>query len=66
VASALAYLDNGVVYVGAKGGDSQIIKLHAEPVTPAAGRGVGFRAWGLGLRFLHQAERGGRNKVKKR
>ncbi|GLE04253.1 hypothetical protein PINS_up013164 [Pythium insidiosum] len=31
VASCLAYLDNGVVFVGSTFGDSQLIKLHAEP-----------------------------------
>ena len=46
VASALAYLDNGVVYVGSKGGDSQLIKLHDQPVTPAGGMSGGGRAGG--------------------
>jgi hypothetical protein len=35
--STLSYLDNGVVYVGSRSGDSQLIRLHAEPLAPAAG-----------------------------
>jgi DNA damage-binding protein 1 len=31
----MAYLDSGYVFLGSKGGDSQLIKLHAEPL-PAA------------------------------
>lgn len=28
----MAYLDSGYVFLGSKGGDSQLIKLHAEPL----------------------------------
>lgn len=31
----MAYLDSGYVFLGSKGGDSQLIKLHAEPLPPA-------------------------------
>eukprot|EP00878_Enallax_costatus_P005870 GHUV01006158.1.p1 GENE.GHUV01006158.1~~GHUV01006158.1.p1 ORF type:complete len:800 (+),score=216.97 GHUV01006158.1:186-2585(+) len=33
--SCMAYLDSGYVFLGSKGGDSQLIKLHAEPLPPA-------------------------------
>ncbi|CAL5227828.1 g10856 [Coccomyxa viridis] len=33
--STISYLDNGVVYVGSSFGDSQLVRLHAEPVNPA-------------------------------
>jgi DNA damage-binding protein 1 len=32
----MAYLDSGYVFLGSKGGDSQLIKLHAEPLPAAA------------------------------
>ncbi|EIE24281.1 hypothetical protein COCSUDRAFT_28729 [Coccomyxa subellipsoidea C-169] len=32
--STLTYLDNGVVFVGSSGGDSQLVRLHPTPVTP--------------------------------
>ncbi len=35
----MAYLDSGYVFLGSKGGDSQLIRLHAEPLpllTPGA------------------------------
>uniref|UniRef100_A0A383VG15 DNA damage-binding protein 1 n=1 Tax=Tetradesmus obliquus TaxID=3088 RepID=A0A383VG15_TETOB len=35
----MAYLDSGYVFLGSKGGDSQLIKLHAEPL-PTAGAGA--------------------------
>lgn len=31
VASAIAYLDSGVVYIGSKSGDSQLVRLHSQP-----------------------------------
>ena len=34
-ASSLSYLDSGVVYVGSRQGDSQLIKLHSKPVNSA-------------------------------
>uniref|UniRef100_A0A7S3QK85 DNA damage-binding protein 1 n=1 Tax=Dunaliella tertiolecta TaxID=3047 RepID=A0A7S3QK85_DUNTE len=34
-ASSLSYLDNGVVFVGSMHGDSQLVRLHAQPPTPA-------------------------------
>ncbi|KAF5831460.1 mono-functional DNA-alkylating methyl methanesulfonate N-term-domain-containing protein [Dunaliella salina] len=34
-ASSLSYLDNGVVFVGSMNGDSQLVRLHAQPPTPA-------------------------------
>ena len=36
IASTLSYLDNGVVYVGSAYGDSQLVRLHAQPVRCAA------------------------------
>jgi hypothetical protein len=45
-ASTLSYLDNGVVFVGSRQGDSQLIRLHPQPPNPqdpgARGR------WGCG------------------
>ena len=32
IASTVSYLDNGVVYVGSAYGDSQLVRLHAQPV----------------------------------
>ena len=32
VASAISYLDNGVAFVGSAYGDSQLVRLHAQPV----------------------------------
>ncbi|KAK9843115.1 hypothetical protein WJX74_007214 [Apatococcus lobatus] len=32
VPSSISYLDNGVVYLGSQRGDSQLIRLHAQPV----------------------------------
>ena len=37
VASALAYLDNGVVYVGSSSGDSQLVRLHENKDSQGAG-----------------------------
>jgi len=34
IASKLVYLDNGVVFVGSKFGDSQLVKLLPAPVCP--------------------------------
>eukprot|EP00879_Flechtneria_rotunda_P007343 GHRR01007704.1.p1 GENE.GHRR01007704.1~~GHRR01007704.1.p1 ORF type:complete len:982 (+),score=309.67 GHRR01007704.1:155-3100(+) len=31
--SCMSYLDSGYVFLGSKGGDSQLIKLHAEPIS---------------------------------
>ena len=39
--SALAYLDNGVVYVGSAWADGQLVRLCAEPVAAAGGGGGG-------------------------
>ena len=36
IASSLSYLDNGVVYVGSAYGDSQLVRLHAQPIPAAA------------------------------
>ncbi|WIA28318.1 hypothetical protein OEZ86_010868 [Tetradesmus obliquus] len=36
----MAYLDSGYVFLGSKGGDSQLIKLHAEPLPTAAAAGA--------------------------
>ena len=36
IASTVSYLDNGVVYVGSAYGDSQLVRLHAQPVRCAA------------------------------
>jgi DNA damage-binding protein 1 len=36
IASSLSYLDNGVVYVGSAYGDSQLVRLHAQPIPTAA------------------------------
>lgn len=47
-ASTLSYLDSGMVFVGARGGDSQLIKLHQEPVTPATGEGCCWAGVGQG------------------
>eukprot|EP00955_Chlamydomonas_euryale_P049619 354313-Chlamydomonas_euryale.AAC.4 len=33
-ASTLSYLDNGYVFVGSRAGDSQLVRLHPEPVAP--------------------------------
>ncbi|CAK0750170.1 hypothetical protein CVIRNUC_001969 [Coccomyxa viridis] len=33
--STISYLDNGVVYIGSSFGDSQLIRLHAEPMNAA-------------------------------
>ena len=47
IASSLSYLDNGVVYVGSAYGDSQLVRLHAQPIpaaaaaTPTAGGAAG-------------------------
>ena len=38
IASSLSYLDNGVVYVGSAYGDSQLVRLHAQPIPAAAER----------------------------
>lgn len=35
VPSVLSYLDSGVVYVGSRQGDSQLIRLHPEPLDEA-------------------------------
>ena len=35
IASAISYLDNGVAYVGSAYGDSQLVRLHAQPVPVA-------------------------------
>jgi hypothetical protein len=31
VARSISYLDNGIVYIGSDGGDSQLVKLNQEP-----------------------------------
>jgi DNA damage-binding protein 1 len=33
-ASTIAYLDSGVVYVGSRHGDSQLVKLHPNAISP--------------------------------
>ena len=33
--STISYLDNGVVFIGSVFGDSQLIKLHAQPIDPS-------------------------------
>jgi DNA damage-binding protein 1 len=54
IASSLSYLDNGVVYVGSAYGDSQLVRLHAQPIPsaaaalPGAGAGIGTRGGGGG------------------
>ncbi|KAF8072489.1 DDB1A [Scenedesmus sp. PABB004] len=35
--SCMAYLDNAYVFLGSKGGDSQLIRLHTEPLPPPGG-----------------------------
>ncbi len=35
-ASSLCYLDDGVVFVGSRQGDSQLIRLHSTPPDPTA------------------------------
>ena len=35
VPSSISYLDNGVVYLGSQRGDSQLIRLHAQPIDPS-------------------------------
>ena len=35
VPSTLSYLDNGVVYVGSATGDSQLVRLHTQPLPGA-------------------------------
>ena len=48
IASSLSYLDNGVVYVGSAYGDSQLVRLHAQPTrcpadqTPATQDGLTY------------------------
>ena len=48
IASSLSYLDNGVVYVGSAYGDSQLVRLHAQPTrcpadqTPATPDGLTY------------------------
>ena len=34
-ASTISYLDSGIVYIGSRGGDCQLIRLHAEPPNAA-------------------------------
>jgi DNA damage-binding protein 1 len=43
-ANALAYLDNGVAFVGSRSGDHQLIRLHAEPINPGGGEPGGSGA----------------------
>lgn len=40
ISSTLTYLDNGVVFVGSCFGDSQLIKLHKQPVSEEQGGGT--------------------------
>jgi hypothetical protein len=47
-ASALAYLDSGVAFVGSRSGDHQLIRLHSEPVGGAAPAGEAAAAGGAG------------------
>jgi len=34
-ASSLSYLDNGAVFIGSAQGDSQLVRLHAQPPAPS-------------------------------
>lgn len=47
-ASSLSYLDNGYVFVGSVYGDSQLVRLSAEPEPAAAAAAEGSAAAGLG------------------
>jgi DNA damage-binding protein 1 len=44
----MCYLDSGYVFLGSKGGDSQLIKLHAEPLPHQNQAGAGIAAAAAG------------------
>lgn len=55
--SCLCYLDNGVVFVGSAGGDSQLVRLSSEPVAVASSTAAAAAAGGARTRGQQQQQR---------